>query len=380
MTRPLQCEALIIGAGPAGASLAVWLAQEGWDCLLVDRAHFPRRKPCAGCFAPRCFPDLRRLGLEDVVKSGQQIRFLDLQVPQRSLRLETAKNPFGPDFYVFPRERFDALLVEKARSHSVRLLEGISIDSLTRQDGWVVGASAAELEIRAKITVVATGANTRFLPPERRFFMRSYQTLIGWFEGFRDLDPFTTDSFCAPWLPGNGWVFPESDQRANVGIMVHADLRKGSQRNLKALFEAYCDSPFLKRRLRGAQRTGRLWGSPIRYALRPAGIHGNGFLMIGEASLLTHPLTGEGISQAFRSARAAAETLRVARETGSFGEEVLELYHGEIHGLFRRNSWKAARIREFLDFPYFMRSFLFLARLVPGLRSWMERRLNLFVL
>ena len=41
----IQTEALIIGAGPAGASLAVWLAEQGWDCTLVDRARFPRKKP-----------------------------------------------------------------------------------------------------------------------------------------------------------------------------------------------------------------------------------------------------------------------------------------------------------------------------------------------
>ena len=380
MTRPLQCEALIIGAGPAGASLAVWLAEQGWDCLLADRARFPRRKPCASCFSPRCFAALRRLGLEETVKSGQQIRYLELQVPERCLRLETAKNPLGPDFYVFPRESFDAMLVEMAKARSVRLLEGISIESLTRQNGCVVGACSEEMEIRAGITVIATGANTRFLPPERRPFLRSYQTLIGWFEGFRDLDPFTTDSFSAPWLPGNGWVFPESDQRANVGIMVHADLLRRSRRNLKALFEDYCDSPFLKHRLRGAKRIGRLWGCPIRYAPRPAGIHGNGYLMIGEASLLTHPLTGEGISQAFCSAWAASKTLRMAREEGSFRKEELEPYHQEILRRFRRNFWKASGIRRLMDFPHFMKSFLLLGWLVPGLRCWVERRLNLFVL
>lgn len=47
--------------------------------------------------------------------------------------------------------------------------------------------------------------------------MRSYQALVGWFEGLADPDPFTTDSFTAPWLLGSGWIFPESDRRASCG-------------------------------------------------------------------------------------------------------------------------------------------------------------------
>lgn len=380
MKRSLYAEALIIGAGPAGTSLATWLAEEGWDCLLVDRARFPRRKPCAGCLSPRCLPFLKRLGLEETVRSGQRIRFIDVQTPNRSVRFDTAKNPLGSDFYVIPRERLDRLLLEKARSRSVRVFEGVSVEGLRRQAGRVVGAYAKDQEIRAKVTVIATGANSRFLPLEERPKVRTYQALIGWFEGLCDPDPSTTDIFTAPWLMGSGWIYPESAGRANAGIMVHADLLKASGKSLRELFQRYCSSPSAQRRLEGATRVGTLAGGPIRYALRPEGICGDGFLMIGEASLLTHPLSGEGISQAFRSAAVAARVLQDAREEKAFAGEVLEPYRRGIREMFRRNFWKAGLVRKWIDRPWCLSASIALTRRGPGMKPWVERRLNRIVL
>lgn len=377
---PVSCEVLIVGAGPAGASLAAWLSQEGWDCVLVDRARFPRRKPCAGCFSPKCFPSLRRLGLEEIVKTGHKIQWLELRVPGRSVRLDTGKNSLGGDFYVFPRERFDALLVETARSRGARVVEGVEIESLIKQGERVVGAEARGLSFRSEVTVIATGASLRFLPPEHKGRVRRYQALIGWFEDCLHLDSSTTDAFCAPWLPGNAWIFPEGDGRANVGMMVHAEKLKGPEGNLRRWFEAYCADPGTAARLSGARRPERLWGRPIQYAARPVGIWGHGFLAIGEASLLTHPLTGEGISQALRSAEAAAETLARARAAGSCASEALRVYDRIVQAVWGRNFRKASLLRRLLDSPNVLPVLIGLAGRTGWLAHLVEAHLDRFAL
>lgn len=380
MQSRLTTEALIIGAGPAGASLALRLARRGWDCLVVDRARFPRRKPCAGCFSPRCFPHLEDFGLDGEVRSGQRVRFVDLQTPRRFLRLETNRNPLEAGFHVYPRERFDALLVEKARAASARLLEGIAVEGLRWERGAVVGAYGGDVEMRASVTVVATGASRRLLPADAGPTGRAYQSVVTWFEGFADLDPTITDSFSAPWLMGSGWIFPESAGRANVGVMVHADRLKAAGGSLRRLFHAYCENPLAKRRLRGARQVGPLWGSPIRYATRPRGIFGNGYLAVGEACLLTHPLTGEGISQAFRSSAVAAEVLDDARRAGAWSRETLGPYARRIEELFHRNFRKAAFIRSWNDRPFLLEGSIAVTRRLGPLRAWVERRLDRFVL
>jgi menaquinone-9 beta-reductase len=380
MERVLRAEALIIGAGPSGAALAALLGQQGWDCLLMDRARFPRRKPCAGCFSSQSFPLLKRLGLDQVIRTGQRIRFVNVQIPGRSLCFDTDRDPQGPLFYVFPRETFDHLLLEKARSCSVRVLEGVRAESLLRGERGVEGVLAGGREIRAGVTVVATGAASRFLPQECRRSMRGYQALIGWFEDLADPDPLTTDSFTAPWLIGSGWIFPESETRANVGIMVHEDRLRSTRGNLRRLFDAYCETPFARQRLKGARRVGGLAGSPIRYSLRPRGICGDGFLMVGEANLLTHPLTGEGISQALRSASAAAEALEEARRGGAFDREALGGYSRRIQEMFQRNFRKAGLLRRWLDRPFPVDRVLAMVQCRAGMRVWLEERFHRIVL
>ena len=52
MTR---CDALIVGGGPAGSTCARVLRQAGWHVVVIDRAHFPRDKVCAGWVTPGVF-------------------------------------------------------------------------------------------------------------------------------------------------------------------------------------------------------------------------------------------------------------------------------------------------------------------------------------
>jgi hypothetical protein len=48
-----RCDALVVGGGPAGSTCAAWLRQAGLDVLVMDRARFPRDKPCAGWITPQ---------------------------------------------------------------------------------------------------------------------------------------------------------------------------------------------------------------------------------------------------------------------------------------------------------------------------------------
>jgi len=325
-------------------------------------------------------PHLRRLGLEEVVRSGQRIRTIELQTPRSAVRFEIEANPHDLPFFVFPREAFDRLLLERARSSSARILEGLCIEEIIREGRRVVGARGHGMEIRAEVTVVATGHAGRVLSSNHGQEGRSYQALIGWFEDLRNLDPFVTESFTAPWMMGSGWVFPESPSRANVGIMVHADLLKEARKSLRDLFRAYCETPYFKKRLHGARQVGRLWGSPIRYALKPRGICDDGFLMVGEASLLTQPLTGEGISQAFQSAAVASEVIEKALASGQTTKEALHPYAQGVKQVFARNFWKAGLLRRWLDRPFSLHTAMTLAHGSKTWRRGLEKRLHRIVL
>src|SRR5437868_1025671 len=66
-----DADVLVVGGGPAGSSVAHALARHGIDVLVVDRAHFPRPKPCAEYLSPEASRVLADMGaLERVEQSG----------------------------------------------------------------------------------------------------------------------------------------------------------------------------------------------------------------------------------------------------------------------------------------------------------------------
>ncbi|HEX7687490.1 MAG TPA: FAD-dependent oxidoreductase, partial [Burkholderiaceae bacterium] len=69
---PSSCDVLVIGAGPAGAACALWLARAGADVALVDQHDFPREKVCGDALIPDAHHALRRLGLHDEVMAVAQ--------------------------------------------------------------------------------------------------------------------------------------------------------------------------------------------------------------------------------------------------------------------------------------------------------------------
>lgn len=79
--------AIIIGAGVAGTSLAALLSRRGWKTLLVDRAEFPREKVCGCCVSPAATRLLRALELDDALRGGQPLHTARLYTGKRHYTL-----------------------------------------------------------------------------------------------------------------------------------------------------------------------------------------------------------------------------------------------------------------------------------------------------
>ena len=58
-----DCDALVIGAGPAGTASAILLAQAGWHVIIVEQHTYPRRKVCGECIAAGNLELLDELGI-----------------------------------------------------------------------------------------------------------------------------------------------------------------------------------------------------------------------------------------------------------------------------------------------------------------------------
>lgn len=117
-------DVVVVGAGPAGSTAARVLAQGGARVCLVDKARFPRPKPCGGALSPRTLHHLPP-GFEGVLRT--EIR--------RAIFTFRSGKPFEiisstPMGYMVCREEFDAWLKAEAEAAGVSVREGMAVRAI----------------------------------------------------------------------------------------------------------------------------------------------------------------------------------------------------------------------------------------------------------
>lgn len=346
--RRETAEVAIVGAGPAGSTLAALLAGRGHDVLLLDRATFPRDKTCGDGLTPRAVGVLERLGLVDglLAHGYRRIHAALLRAPNgdrwlmRFADYDLGLPAFG---LVVPRFELDDYLRRYAVSRGARFLGGVDVErplyraSAATSRRAVIGVeartAAGPIQVYARITVLATGAAIGLL---RAFGVLQamppgINAIRGYFAGVPDLADAFEFYFDADLAPGYGWVFPLGEGRANIGLGVLARNGAGPAPNLRSRL-----NEFLRRyeRLAAAVPLGPAKGYPIRIDFPRCRTSGDGFLVIGEAAGLVNPVTGEGIDLALESAERAAEAIAAALAAGDATAAGLRRYERELHGRY----------------------------------------------
>ncbi|HEX2569544.1 MAG TPA: FAD-dependent monooxygenase [Polyangia bacterium] len=312
----------IAGAGPAGVATAVALVRRDPSLrgrvLLLDRAGFPRDKPCGGGLTGHAHEALAALGLELVVPSFPSPR---AEVRYGGLRREVR---LGRPVRVIRREAFDASLVQQARDLGVVVREHTPLNGFTVEQGGVtLGLPAGAA--RARVLVGADGAGSQVrkhlvghrqgpLRPAIRLF-RAEVPARG-----RTADAMLYDfTLMREGLRGYLWIFPVPGDRLNVGLMHYpaggraafsgaelvALLRAGLAEHGIALGDKDQDA--------GALRGWPAWGyQPSTTVAAPH------LLVVGDAAGID-ALTGEGIAVGMEQGMVAARAILAALTSGDFG-------------------------------------------------------------
>ena len=282
----------VIGAGPAGAAAAIAARRAGARVLLLDRADFPRDKPCGDGIAADAVDVLESLGVTGVTDGYPAIERLRLVGPGGGAVSRTLPRAA----HTVPRRIFDARLVAAAaatgaelRKHTVRNLRavphGVRIDDLYTAD-VVIGADGATSTTRRMIGNPANPDG--HLAIAIRGYARSENT---------EQVIVTTSS---RW-PAYAWSFPIREGTANVG---YGEVLRGVPLSRAYLLDR------LDHLLPGSEPTGlRAHHLPLS-TWRPPPSRGR-VLLAGDALSLINPFTGEGIFYAVLSgalAGAAAVT------------------------------------------------------------------------
>src|SRR5690242_5272402 len=117
MTAMEERQAVVVGAGPAGAASAILLHRLGHDVLVLDRAAFPRDKPCGEYSSPQTLTILRRLGVAEAIEALPPHRLYGMRVyaPNGTHYTVDYHSVTGEHYALsIPRLRLDALLVDGA--------------------------------------------------------------------------------------------------------------------------------------------------------------------------------------------------------------------------------------------------------------------------
>ena len=314
-------DAVIVGAGPAGATLAGLLAQAGWSVAIVEKAMFPRRKVCGEFLSATNYPLLERLGLREAfdAAAGPEIRRVGFLAGDASVMARMPRARGGAAWgRALGREHLDTLLLRRAQELGATVLQPWSAAAIERHGPlWTCTARSAESDtsrrLSAPLVVAAHGSwEAGALPTQaearrQRERMRTGD-LIGFKARFRDcaLSPDLMPLLAFP--GGYGGMVASDGGRVSLSCCVRRDtlaqLRRryaGFRAGEAVLEHIQASIAGARDALAGAALDGPILSAgPIRPGIR-ARVQG-GIFLVGNAAGEAHPVIAEGISMAMQSA------------------------------------------------------------------------------
>jgi flavin-dependent dehydrogenase len=316
-------DVVVIGARCAGAATAMLLARAGHDVAVLDRARFPSDAVSTHGLVRGGVVQLARWGLLDAVLASGAPAVREVTFRRGDTEITRGvKNRFGVDHLVAPRRHIlDALLVDAATAAGAQVRTGVTATGLRRDGaGRVVGVDARDsdgqpIEVTARYVVGADGVRSR---------------VAGWV-GAQVLQHFRAPSAAlylyvadARWpayelhvapnaLAG---VFPTHGGEACVWLCCPSSslgaLRTAGADRRAALLDRFGTvSPTLAERVRSGQITSGVRGAIDlpNHVRQPVG---PGWALVGDAGYHRDPITGHGITDAFRDAELLAVAIDAA--------------------------------------------------------------------
>jgi geranylgeranyl reductase family protein len=347
LSRDKRANVVIVGAGPAGAACAAHLGQLGvQDVVLVDRHDFPRDKTCGSGLSPKGIQTLKDLGIwHEIEPLSYGINGIRIVTPGGLESWQSAGDK--AEAVVCERRVLDHKILLRAIARGTEFIPNWSASAvLEGKTGRVEGVRSAEgAEIRARFVVIAGGAHCRVGLPEQRP-RQTIQAIMGWWSGVPFRPHHVEMIFDKMLTPYYGWLFPEADDRVNIGI-TYEEAPGAPKQNARELFDAFLDKHY-KARLADAKELKPRKGHPVVWNYTPEKLTRPGAIVVGEAGLMTHPATAEGIYQGMRSGMLAAEAISDVTSRGWDEAKALAGYEAACRKTFRASFLAGGAFRRFM--------------------------------
>jgi len=339
-------DVVVVGAGPAGATTARLLAEQGLSVLCLEkRQEIGSPVRCAegvGCEALQQFLAPDAAWISSTVTTAHYVTVND------GCESSVSYGGQGLLGYVLERRVFDRVLAEKAIEAGAEVRVKSPAVGLLTENGRVVGVKAqvqgGTWEIECPVVVGADGVESEvgrwagldtILSPNDSMPCAQY-LLAG-----IDIDPSAMYYYVGEEVAPGGyaWIFPKGPGKANVGLGVQSDVATHPPLHyLTRFIEA---RRFLSR---GSPVALILGNAPV--AVPTFSLVTDGCLLVGDAARQLDPLTGGGIINAMLAARLAADTIVAAIERGDVSAGALRPYEEHWQATVGRRMMKNYQIKE----------------------------------
>lgn len=363
-------DVLVVGGGPGGTSVAIALATAGVAVTLVERARFPRPR-IGESLPPKVGELLLTLGVHEAVVAAGFARMPGTTIVQDG---EFTTHDFDPAQrelgYQVERERFDALLLDRARQAGVVVLEETTLIGLASEDhtledgrrevsvhgGRVRHADGREEALAAQVVVDASGSAgvlSRTLGLKRRDALRTV-ALCGYWRGSGVPPAVSPDNTLFETHP-SGWLWSvrRADGLRNVTLGLDPAELKGQEP--AAYYREHVQrsalmAPLLATATLASEVTAHdaTWFHAER-------VIGPGWILVGDAASLIDPLTSQGVYKALHSGLAAAAVIRTILTRPRDAELARRYYQAsqdELHHNYVEVALSFYRGSPFADFPF----------------------------
>tara|TARA_B100000686_G_C16806876_1_gene991943 strand:- start:14993 stop:16207 length:1215 start_codon:yes stop_codon:yes gene_type:complete len=330
---------LIVGAGPAGSTAALYAHKYNLKTLLIDKANFPRDKVCGDALSGKTVRMLKELDLLEQVENldGAIINRITFGSPNNKIfdvyLRGTKNNQQIKKGFVIPRKVFDNFLFNKA-DEVTDTKQGFTVQDLIFENGYVVGVkglndNGIEEEIRASLVLGCDGPASILSRKLEMYKMEMDHTSIAircYFEGVKGLTDQIELHYVKELNPGYFWLFPAGNGKANIGLGLSKNNAKNQKRTLRQIMDELIKNEYFSDRFINARALEKPvgWNLPLGSIHRKN--HGNGFMLLGDAAGLVDPFTGEGIGNAMVSAKYAIEVAARCIKNGDYSESELSNY------------------------------------------------------
>ncbi|AGB41384.1 geranylgeranyl reductase family protein [Halobacteroides halobius DSM 5150] len=288
-------DVIVVGAGPAGAYTSYNLAKENLNVLLIEEESLPRYKSCGGAISLKAKKYLADIDLTNIIEDKITNITFDYNL-QPAIEIDFSK----PFVYLVMRDKFDNLLVNKAKEAGAKVISNSKVLSITKNDRLEV--TTKDNLFKSNYLIGADGVNS--LIAKELGLKTNMNHAIGFEKEIKVSTPQLANQRSRIKLDygaipkGYGWIFPKQDH-LSVGI---ASYKQGL--NLKEKLTNYLNKEkiFIQEELNAKGHLLPVWQSEKT-------LNTNQGLLVGDAARLVDPLSGEGIFYALKSGQLASKAI-----------------------------------------------------------------------